>query len=351
VDLPGRGYDILIERGLLSQCGALAAEVLRGKKIALVSDSNVAPLYAEKVIASLQAAGFSVGEIIVPAGEASKCPAQLARLWEEMMAMGLTRRDAVVALGGGVVGDLAGFAAATLLRGVDWIQIPTTLLAQVDSSVGGKVAVDLEAGKNLAGAFHQPRRVIIDPDCLATLTDRVFSDGMAEVIKYGCIFSADFFNLIARCGGREGVMQQIESVVETCCDFKRQVVEEDEQDTGRRMLLNFGHTFGHVYEKAYHYETYTHGEAVAAGMIKALQVGAALGITPAEEETKLRDVLAAYALPQQIAVDAGEYKNTLAHDKKNAGAEIHFVALSSLGGGIIHRMPLEELTALLEERR
>ena len=169
---------------------------------------------------SLTGAGFQVKVNAVPAGEASKNARQLIELWEDMMAFGLTRTDAVVALGGGVVGDLAGFAAASILRGVDFIQIPTTLLAQVDSSVGGKVAIDLKAGKNLAGAFWQPRGVLIDPDCLDTLPDRTFSDGMAEVIKYGCIRDDDFFWMLDRCGGRAGVMEHIEQVIYTCCDLR-----------------------------------------------------------------------------------------------------------------------------------
>ena len=187
VALPGREYQIEIQRGLLDQAGERCRALLpRARKLAVVTDSHVLPLYLERTADSLKRAGFQVRCCSVPAGEAAKRPEQLVLLWEKMMDFGMTRTDGVVALGGGVVGDLAGFAAATLLRGVDLIQIPTTLLAQVDSSVGGKVAIDLQAGKNLAGAFWQPRGVLIDPNCLDTLPDRVFSDGMAEVIKYGC---------------------------------------------------------------------------------------------------------------------------------------------------------------------
>lgn len=192
VELPQHEYDIEIDRGNLACCGALSKPLLRGNKVIIVTDTQVAPLYAETVGKSYQAAGFETAVLTVPAGESSKSPEQLAWLWEQMAALGITRTDCVVALGGGVVGDLAGFAAATILRGVDFIQIPTTLLAQVDSSVGGKVAVDLQAGKNLAGAFYQPKLVVIDPDVLTTLSDRAFSDGMAEVIKYGCIRNGRF---------------------------------------------------------------------------------------------------------------------------------------------------------------
>ena len=205
VALPGREYQIEIQRGLLDQAGERCRALLpRARKLAVVTDSHVLPLYLERTADSLKRAGFQVRCCSVPAGEAAKRPEQLVLLWEKMMDFGMTRTDGVVALGGGVVGDLAGFAAATLLRGVDLIQIPTTLLAQVDSSVGGKVAIDLQAGKNLAGAFWQPRGVLIDPNCLDTLPDRVFSDGMAEVIKYGCIRDRAFFDLLDRCGGRTG---------------------------------------------------------------------------------------------------------------------------------------------------
>ncbi|MCQ2442507.1 MAG: 3-dehydroquinate synthase [Oscillospiraceae bacterium] len=236
--------------------------LMRASRIAIVTDSNVGPLYAERVKKSLEDARFQVKVITIPAGETSKSPAMLAHLWEELMSFGMTRTDAVVALGGGVVGDLAGFAAATILRGIDYVQIPTTLLAQVDSSVGGKVAVDLNAGKNLAGAFWQPRMVIMDPDVLDTLPDETFSDGMAEVIKYGCIWDAEFFDMLAQCGNRAGVMAVIENVLHICCAIKAEVVLQDEHDMGLRMILNYGHTLGHAYEKAYQYEKYTHGQGM-----------------------------------------------------------------------------------------
>ena len=276
-----RPYDIKIGFGLLDRVGELCRETLpRAQKLAVVTDSNVQPLYLERVANSLKQAGFQVLSLTVPAGEGAKCAEQLVMLWEKLMDFGMTRTDAVVALGGGVVGDLAGFAAATLLRGVDYVQIPTTLLAQVDSSVGGKVAIDLQAGKNLAGAFWQPSLVLIDPHCLTTLSDQTFSDGMAEVIKYGCIRDRAFFDLLDRCGDRAGVMEHIDEIIYTCCDIKRKVVLADERDTGERMVLNFGHTIGHAFELAGNYETWTHGQGVAAGMNWAAQIGVGLGVTP-----------------------------------------------------------------------
>ena len=347
VALPGREYDILIQRGLLDQAGAYCRKALpQAGRLFVVTDSNVAPLYAPRLEASLTAAGFSVTIHVVPAGEASKCAGQLAGLWEAMMAAGLTRTDAVVALGGGVVGDLAGFAAATILRGVDFVQIPTTLLSQVDSSVGGKVAIDLEAGKNLAGAFWQPKLVLMDPDTLDTLPDATFADGMAEVIKYGCILDGTFFDFLAHRPSRKGIMAEIEHVLYTCCNLKRIVVEEDERDTGKRMLLNFGHTLGHAYEKAGHYEKWTHGQAVAAGMVKAAGLGERLGITPAGTADRIVAVLTALDLPVEISCTAEEYAAAIGLDKKGAGADISVILLEEMGRAIPHKMPK---AALLEE--
>lgn len=349
VALPGREYNIQIGWGLLTRAGEELRAVLPGaSRIFVVTDSHVAPLYLERVRASLEGAGFRVTAHTVPAGEGSKCPARLAELWEAMMDAGLTRTDAVAALGGGVVGDLAGFAAATILRGVDFVQIPTTLLAQVDSSVGGKVAIDLQAGKNLAGAFWQPKGVLIDPDCLNTLSDRAFSDGMAEVIKYGCIREREFFELLDRCGSRAGVMDYIEQVICTCCDLKRQVVLQDERDTGLRMTLNFGHTIGHAFELAGHYETWTHGQGVAAGMNWAAQLGVGLGITPPEVVEQIRSILNKFGLPQDIPCPWETMTEAVGLDKKRTGDSITLILLERLGQAVPRRMKKDQLLELLE---
>lgn len=343
VKLPERSYEIRIERGILAQCGHRAAQVLRGRKVAVVTDSTVGPLYGTCVMDSFRAAGFAPELLTVPAGERSKCPAMLAELWERMAAAGLSRSDAVVALGGGVVGDLTGFAAATMLRGVDFLQIPTTLLAQVDSSVGGKVAVDLKAGKNLAGSFYQPKLVLMDPQVLETLPDRTFSDGMAEVIKYGCILEEGLFERLDRLGCRDGVMSHIEEITAACCECKRRVVEEDEYDTGVRMLLNFGHTFGHVYEKAYQYATYTHGEAVAAGMVDAARLGEQMGYTRPGTAERITSVLKKYRLPTHIPVCREDCVQTMNLDKKSLGGEIRFIFLEQIGRARAVRLTKEEL--------
>ena len=349
VALPGRSYDILIERGLLSQAGAHCRRVLpRASCLFVVTDSNVGPLYLDRVRAGLEGAGFQVTAHTVPAGEGAKCAARLSELWEAMMAAGLTRTDAVVALGGGVVGDLAGFAAATVLRGVDFVQMPTTLLAQVDSSVGGKVAIDLHHGKNLAGAFWQPKLVLMDPDALDTLDDQTFADGMAEVVKYGCIRDAAFSDFLEARPSRGELMAEIEHILYTCCDIKRGVVERDERDTGERMLLNFGHTLGHAYELAGHYETWSHGQAVAAGMCAAAKLGVKLGVTPAEVPPRLEGVLSSLGLPTAISCTAEDYAAAVGLDKKGAGDSISVILLDKLGHAVPHKMPktelLEELT-------
>ena len=344
VSLPGRSYDILIERGLLGRAGEYCRKALpRADKLFVVTDSTVGPLYLKRLIPPLEAAGLETAICEIPAGEASKCAGELARLWECMMDFGLTRTDAVVALGGGVVGDLAGFAAATILRGVDFVQIPTTLLSQVDSSVGGKVAIDLDHGKNLAGAFWQPRLVLMDPDTLDTLPDATFADGMAEVIKYGCIFDRTFFDFLAQRPDRARLMEEIEHILYTCCDLKRKVVEEDERDTGNRMLLNFGHTLGHAYELAGHYETWTHGQAVAAGMVRAAGLGERLGVTPAGTAETIARTLALLGLPVEIPCSLADYTAAIDLDKKGAGAEIAVILLEELGRAVPHRMPKEAL--------
>ncbi|MCI8651833.1 MAG: 3-dehydroquinate synthase [Oscillospiraceae bacterium] len=340
IDLGPRSYDIHIAPGLLDRAGEEIKKVCpKAKRLAIVTDANVEPLYSARVEDSLEAAGFDTGLFTGPAGEGAKCATHLAALWEAMMEFGLTRTDAVVALGGGVVGDLAGFAAATILRGVDFIQIPTTLLAQVDSSVGGKVAIDLAHGKNLAGAFWQPKVVLMDPETLNTLDDKTFSDGMAEVVKYGCISDREFFDFLVSHPSRPEIMANIEHVLYTCCDIKRSVVEEDERDTGRRMILNFGHTIGHAYELAGHYEEWTHGQAVAAGMCAALRLGLDLGVMDSDDGIQaLTDLLKALGLPTQIDCPWETLVKAIGLDKKSEGSDITMIFLKKMGQALPTKM-------------
>ena len=349
VALPGREYDILIERGLLDRAGELCKTVLpHAKRLFVVTDTNVGPIYYNRLKASLEASGFETALSVISAGEESKNASQLARLWEEMMAFGLTRTDGVIALGGGVVGDLAGFAAATVLRGVAFVQIPTTLLAQVDSSVGGKVAIDLDHGKNLAGAFWQPKLVLMDPDVLDTLPLPVFMAGMAEVVKYGCIWDEGFFNFLAGRPSRVELMADIEHILFTCCDIKRQVVIEDERDTGLRMILNFGHTLGHAYELAGHYVEWSHGDAVAAGMCAAARLGVELGVTPPDVPGRIIDAVAALGLPTSILCTLDDYAAAIGLDKKGLGADINLILLDKMGHAVPHKMPKTNLLERLE---
>ncbi len=335
VNIPNREYDIKIGKGLLSKAGELILAVHSPCRAAIITDSNVAPLYLSIVCDSLKKAGFTPFTVVVDAGEASKSIRNLEFLYTELLKNNLTRSDLVIALGGGVVGDLAGFCAATLLRGIPFVQIPTTLLAQVDSSVGGKVAVNLSSGKNLVGAFYHPQAVIIDPNCLATLSDKIFSDGMAEVLKYGVILDLKLFEKLEAAASRQGIMEIIESVIYRCCDLKRAVVEADEYDLGKRMILNFGHTFGHAIEKKYNFTDYTHGEAVAAGMVMASEYGEKIGITKEGTAKRIRAIVSSFGLPQDIPLNQDDFSAAAAVDKKGKGDFLSLILPEEIGKVII----------------
>lgn len=337
VNLPNREYDIKIENGILNQAGKLVKEIINPCRVAVVTDSNVGPLYAQKLLSSLAAAGFQPHLTTVPAGESSKSLEVLSSLYNKILDTGITRSGLIIALGGGVVGDLTGFCASTLLRGIPFVQIPTTLLAQVDSSVGGKVAVNLPKGKNLVGTFYQPKLVIIDPTCLETLSDRTFSDGMAEVIKYGVILDEDFFKKLESLPSRQGIMDIIDDVIFRSCQLKKMVVEEDELDLGRRMILNFGHTFGHAIEKKYNFTDYTHGEAVAAGMVMAAEYGENTGISAPGTALRIRKLVSAFNLPQDVAIDSQSFLDAVKVDKKGEGNIVSLVIPEKIGKVILKR--------------
>ena len=305
----------------------------------------------EGITESLKAAGYTVSAYEFPAGEGSKNLETLSGILEFLASERLTRSDCLAALGGGVVGDMAGFAAACYLRGIRCVQLPTTLLSAVDSSVGGKTAIDLKAGKNLAGAFWQPKLVLMDPDTLDTLPLPVFMAGMAEVIKYGCIADRDFFAFLEARPSREQIMGEIEHVLYTCCDLKRWTVVADERDmAGPRMLLNFGHTLGHAFELAGHYTQWSHGEAVAAGMCAAAKLGVALSVTPPEVPQKIEAALGSLGQVTWISCSMEEYAAAIGLDKKGAGADITLILLDKIGHAVPCKMPrvrlLEQLEAL-----
>ena len=341
-------YRILLGSGLLDRAGELIREVFpKSAMAAVVCDSNVASLYGDRVASSLEKAGYSVFSCVFPAGEKSKQLSTAGELYGGFAARRLSRGDFVVALGGGVTGDLAGFAAATYLRGVPFVQIPTTLLSQIDSSVGGKTGVDLPQGKNLVGAFHQPRLVLIDPDTLSTLPRRYFSDGMGEAIKYGCIRSASLWETILEKDIRPGEEDLLRMIYE-CVDIKRQVVEHDEFDTGERMILNFGHTLGHSLEKLYGFGKLSHGEAVGIGMVLMARAGEKHGLTQPGTAEKIARCLQKYDLPVSDPATLTDLLPGAAVDKKAVGGTLNLVLLREIGDAFVHPIPREELGRFLE---
>lgn len=334
-------YEVLIGSGLLQKAGEEVKKVISPCKAAIVTDSTVVHLYEETVRQSLAEAGFSVCTFVFPAGEASKNIHTLSHLLEFLAKEEMTRTDLIVALGGGVTGDLAGFGAAVYLRGIPFVQIPTTFLAAIDSSVGGKTAVDLEAGKNLAGAFYQPKLVLCDTDVLQTLPEVVFADGIAEALKYGVLGDAALFEKIA--GG--DFRQDMEEIIETCVSMKRDVVEEDEFDTGKRQLLNLGHTFGHAIEQKSHFQM-THGHAVAIGMHLIAKAAEAKGIAEKGTVVAIAKALEQNHLPKETTFSPAEVAEGTLRDKKRRGGTISFVFPRKIGACEIVKIPVEEVEAL-----
>ena len=336
VPLGSRSYSILIAPGLLERLGAECRKLGLGQRCSIITDTNVAPLLAVRAEESLTAAGFAPIRITVPAGEKSKRIARVQECYQQLAAHRLERKAFVVALGGGVVGDLAGFVAATYLRGIAFVQVPTTLLAQVDSSVGGKVGVNLPAGKNLVGAFHQPRLVLCDLATLQTLPDREFRAGLAEVIKYGIIYDAPLFRRLERelphiLARDAGVLA---AVVARCCEIKAEVVGQDETETGLRAILNFGHTIGHAIEAISGYGKFLHGEAIAIGMVAAARLSATLLGLSAGEVERIRALLAASGLPVEIQLGRQQrvrLGEAMKLDKKVSAGEIKFVLARKIG--------------------
>jgi len=333
-----RKYDVLIENGLFASLGSLAKDALKGKKVCIVSDTSVAPLYLPSAKKMLEESGFHVEEFVFPAGEESKCGETYLSLMNFLAERQLTRADALIALGGGVVGDLTGFAAATFLRGIDLIQIPTTLLSCVDSSVGGKTAIDLPAGKNLAGAFYQPKLVICDPEMLKTLPDSIFSDGCAEVIKYGLIGSKSLMEKLQNVHAKDN----LEEIIFECVDMKRDIVENDEFDTGRRQLLNLGHTFAHSIEALSNYSI-SHGSAVAIGMVIVTRAAVKKGFCPAECLEALESLLEKYNLPSKSPYGAEALADKALSDKKRSGNTITIVVPTAAGRSELMPIPVSEL--------
>lgn len=336
-------YNVLIGKGLLDRCGELCANVLSPCKVCIVSDDTVAALYLERAEMSLKRAGFETVSFVFSHGETSKNIVTLSDILEFAAENRLSRTDCFIALGGGVVGDMCGFAAAVYLRGVRFIQIPTTLLSAVDSSVGGKTGIDLKAGKNLAGAFHQPSLVICDYSTLDTLPPEIFADGCAEVIKYGVINNRAFFDRL-----KDGIRSQIEDVIAECVRAKRDIVEEDERESGKRQLLNLGHTVGHAIELCSSLKI-THGSAVAIGTVTVMRAAVNEGLCPPDELTELISLLRAEGLPVECDFTAQQLAAVAEADKKRSGDSISLVIPYSIGDTRIQKIPICELCGFIEK--
>ena len=337
-------YDVLVGEGLLPQVGRLVREAAphADSRVLLVSDSNVAPLYADVVCASLREAGFEVALEVLPAGEATKSLESFARLVRRCAACGMSRQSTVVALGGGVIGDLAGFTAASYMRGCNLVQVATSLLAMVDSSVGGKTAVDLPEGKNLVGAFWQPKLVVCDLDCLKTLPAEFVSDGMGEVVKYGIMCDAELFSWL-----ESSLAGQERRVVERCISIKRDVVQADEREAGQRKLLNLGHTAGHSIELLSGYGV-THGHAVAAGTAIMARACAASGQCADEDAERIERMLMVHGLPCGTTRSAHEIAQAALHDKKRVGDQIDVVAVRGIGRCEVQRVDMARFERMME---
>ncbi len=349
VDLGERSYPIAIGPNLLSDPELLARHV-QGRQVAIVTNTTVAPLYLERVAAPLRAAGREVLEIVLPDGEQYKNQASLMQIFDALLANKCDRKTTLVALGGGVIGDLTGYAAASYMRGVPFVQLPTTLLAQVDSSVGGKTGINHPLGKNMIGAFYQPRAVLADTAALATLPARELSAGLAEVIKYGAVIDAAFFGWIEANIGKLMARDQasLAHAIARSCEIKSDVVRQDEREGGLRAILNFGHTFGHAIEAGLGYGAWLHGEAVGCGMVMAADLSYRLGMVDQATVARMRNLVAAAGLPT-VAPDLGaeRWLELMEVDKKNEGGAIKFILMKPLGSPSIGGAPREQLLATL----
>lgn len=338
----GKSYDVNIGPGLLNGCGELLRGVLGPCRLAVVTDSTVRELYLPRVMESLRSAGFEAASFAFPAGESSKNMATLAEILEFMAEAGLTRSDCAVALGGGVVGDVTGFAAGCYMRGVRCVQLPTTLLAAVDSSVGGKTAVDLTAGKNLAGLFLQPETVICDTDTLATLPETIFAEGAAEAIKTGILADTELFSIFENGDARSSLPE----VIRRCVAYKGTVVAADEFERGQRKLLNLGHTVGHAVEKCSGF-TVPHGQAVAVGTAVIAEYADAVGITPAPIAGRIEAVLRRNGLPIRTDFSARELAKAALSDKKRSGGRITLVLPRAIGDCFLEDIAVDSLEAVI----
>ena len=338
-------YDIIIERGIISDCGKYIKQVARGNKCAVISDSNVIALYGKTVIDSLKKEGFNTCSFSFEAGEQSKNINTVIQMVEFLARAQLTRYDTVIALGGGVTGDMAGFAASMYLRGIDFVGIPTSLLSQIDSSVGGKTGCDLKSGKNLVGSFYNPSLVLIDPDTLKTLPDEFLSDGMAEAIKYGCIKSEQLFCDLEKADD----FSFIDNMIFSCLCIKKQVVENDFKEKGERALLNFGHTLGHAIEKLQNFCGLSHGCAVSVGMNYVVKGCEKNGMCKKGTSLRLENICKKYNLPTTVELDLEQICTASFNDKKRTKDKIKLITISKIGESQITEIECDKLYEFIKE--
>lgn len=347
-------YPIIIENNISSQIGDLISDCYNGNKILLVSDDNVSDLYCDSIVFSLEKFGYQVLEYIIPAGEESKSYRYLKKGYDLLIDNKFNRNNLIIALGGGVVGDLTGFLAATFMRGVPFVQLPTSLLAQVDSSVGGKTAINHPTGKNMIGAFYQPEMVVIDPDFLKTLPPREFKTGMAEIIKHGLIADKDLADyLFERSNGIFKLgKEELIHIIYRSCQIKADIVMEDEKERGKRALLNYGHTIGHALEAVTAYKKYNHGEAVAIGMLGAARLANSLRLLEKSDLEFIEKLISLYDLPLTHQEDPKAVFTALFRDKKVKNDSLRWVLIDRIGNafireGLDHRMIKRILEGLL----
>lgn len=354
VNLPNNAYNIHIENGLLSNLNVYIKKYYQGKRLSIITDSNVAGIYLDTVTQRLRSEGFLVESFIVKPGESSKSFDTYKDLLEQLIESGHQRTDLIIAFGGGVVGDLTGFVASSFMRGVPFVQIPTSLLAQIDSSVGGKTGINIDAGKNLVGAIYQPKAVLIDPLTLDTLPKKFLRDGIGEAIKYGFIDRPDLLDIFEseneEYSSFEWILRNREEIIRICCESKRDFVIEDERDFGKRMILNYGHTIGHAIEKVHNYKTYTHGEAVAMGMYFMQKVSEAKGLTQQGLTERIKILLTRFELFNlEMQSDPDVWIKTISKDKKNLNSKLNVIFVKTPGNPWIYETELETFQTMMKE--